>query len=147
MTTHVRDAGNFDKIWSACGQHKIQHTKWRMYKYTYTCCKIETFIKKWNLQPRLECHSFKNIFTKWNINVIEVSINKQITSFKNCLAFFLGFARERNKWRLFTSNVCASNILPTSYGLRGLAVESYLHCSCLLPLPTFANYITRSGWW
>jgi hypothetical protein len=54
-----------------------------MWKYTYTCCKIETFIKKWNLQPTLECHCFKHIFTKWQINVILVSINKQIASFKH----------------------------------------------------------------
>jgi hypothetical protein len=28
-------AGNFGKIWPACGQHEIQYTKWRMNKYTY----------------------------------------------------------------------------------------------------------------
>jgi hypothetical protein len=28
-------AGNFSKIWSACRQHEIQHTEWRMNKYMY----------------------------------------------------------------------------------------------------------------
>ena len=45
-TTQVRDADNFDKIWSACGQHEIQYTKWRMKKYKACSKKDRTFVIK-----------------------------------------------------------------------------------------------------
>jgi hypothetical protein len=28
-------AGNFENVWSACGQNEIQYTEWRMNKYAY----------------------------------------------------------------------------------------------------------------
>ena len=32
-------AGNFGKLWSACGQREIQYAEWRLskYKYNFTC--------------------------------------------------------------------------------------------------------------
>jgi hypothetical protein len=63
-------AGNFGKIWSACGKHEIQYTEWRMNKYkhtrvyNFTCAFLCTFYTliirgkvflKCNLQPALGC--------------------------------------------------------------------------------------------
>jgi len=31
--------------------------------------------------------------------------------------------------------------------VEGACGRVFLDCSCLLPLPTFGNYITRSVWW
>jgi len=38
----LRGGGNFGKIWSACGQHKIQHTTRRVNKYTHNYMRIFT---------------------------------------------------------------------------------------------------------
>jgi len=72
-------ASNVGKVSSACGQHEVQYTEWRInertcnctsvYKFTcvcvYTCCAIQNILmkigivhKKYNLQPRLGCFYF-----------------------------------------------------------------------------------------
>jgi hypothetical protein len=106
-------AGNRGKTWFASGQHEIQQRKYRMNKYMYNYTSVYNFtcvfvytsyaikyidnmksLQNCSSHVRLRCCNFWNISTKLFSNVIYVYVNKQIISFQNFSASYLGFPKE-----------------------------------------------------